>query len=166
MARRVFYSFHYDGDKDRVAQVRNMGVVEGTQLASDNDWEHIKRGGETAIRSWIEHQMAGTSCCIVLIGASTAGRKWVTYEISEAWNRGKGVLGIHIYGLKDLRGFQSNKGLNPFDSVTHNSTGRRLSQLVRVYEPPTYDSKACYGGICDNLGQWIEEAIRLRGLYG
>jgi len=36
--RQVFYSFHYEADAWRAAQVRNMGVVEGNQPASDNEW--------------------------------------------------------------------------------------------------------------------------------
>ncbi len=39
MARRAFYSFHYKPDNWRAAQVRNMGVIEGNLVASDNDWE-------------------------------------------------------------------------------------------------------------------------------
>ena len=44
MARRVFYSFHYEPDNARAAQVRNMGVVEGNKPASDHDWETITKG--------------------------------------------------------------------------------------------------------------------------
>ena len=36
------------------------------------------------------------SCVIVLIGTETASRKWVQYEIKEAWKRGKGIVGIYI----------------------------------------------------------------------
>jgi hypothetical protein len=39
MTRKVFYSFHYDGDADRVAQVRGMGVVEG--VSSLNSVAHF-----------------------------------------------------------------------------------------------------------------------------
>src|SRR6266536_3269089 len=44
MARRVFHSFHYKPDVHRVAQVRNMGVIEGQQLLSSNAWEEVKKG--------------------------------------------------------------------------------------------------------------------------
>jgi hypothetical protein len=161
MARRVFYSFHYDQDRDRVAQVRNMGVVEGSPIASDNDWEQIKRGGEKAIKAWIDSQMKGTSCCVVLIGNETAGRKWVNYEIVEAWNQGKGVVGIHIYELKDLKGNKSSKGSNPLDEVTIAGT-RKLSSIAKTYDPPYVDSKEVYQFIRQKLNSWIEEAIRIR----
>jgi hypothetical protein len=163
-ARRVFYSFHYDGDRDRVAQVRNMGVVEGSPIASDHDWESIKRGGERAIQTWIDNQMKGTSCCVVLIGANTAGRKWVTYEIESAWRQGKGVVGIHIYELRNLRGEKGSKGANPLDYAA-TSGGYRVSSFAKTYDPPFVDSKAVYANIAANLGSWIEDAISIRARY-
>lgn len=162
MVPRVFYSFHYDGDKDRVSQVRNMGVVEGAPIASDNDWEQIKRGGDEAIRRWIARQMNGTKCCVVLIGAATAGRRWVTHEISTAWNEGKGVVGVHIHSLKDLRGFQSYRGSDPLDHVTFNRSGRTLSTVARTYDASFADSKLAYAHIRQNLANWIDEAIEIR----
>ena len=41
MARKAFYSFHYEPDNWRVAQVRSMGIIDGNKLASDNDWEEV-----------------------------------------------------------------------------------------------------------------------------
>jgi hypothetical protein len=164
MARRVFYSFHYDFDKDRVAQVRNMGVVEGSPIASDNDWETIKRGGDRSIKDWIDRQMKGTSCCVVLIGAATAGRQWVSYEIESAWRERKGVVGVHIYELKNLKGEKSSKGANPLDYVI-TSGGYRVSAVAKTYDPPFTDSKVVYSYIASNLAEWIEEAIRLRTAY-
>jgi hypothetical protein len=165
MARKVFYSFHYDGDRDRVAQVRNMGVVEGSPIASDNDWEQIKRGGDKAIQAWIDSQMNGTSCCVVLIGAATAGRKWVTYEIEQAWRQRKGVVGVHIYELKDLRGQKTSKGMDPLE-FAHTPEWRTVSSVAKTYDPPYVDSKAVYAYIANNLPAWIEEAIELRANAG
>lgn len=162
MARYAFYSFHYKPDNFRASQVRNMGVVEGNKPAADNDWEKVTKGGEQAIKSWIDDQLKGRSCAIVLIGENTAGRKWITYEISTAWNEGKGVLGVHIHRLKDSGGNQSSKGGNPFDYVTFNQSGKKLSTVVRTYDTPS-DSKEAYAHINDNLADWIEEAIRIRG---
>ena len=86
MARRTFYSFHYKPDNWRAAQVRNMGVVEGNVPVSDNDWEKVTKRGDKAIQDWIQDQLKGRSCTIVLIGEKTAGRKWIKYEIRESWN--------------------------------------------------------------------------------
>ncbi|SRR5579863_1723790 len=162
MARKVFYSFHYDADGARVSQVRNMGVVEGSPIASDNEWEEIQRGGDKAIQTWIDGQMSGTSCCVVLIGKATANRKWVNYEIDQAWKQKKGVVGIHIYELKDLNGAKSTKGLNPLDFVQI-SPGRAVSSVAKTYDPPQVDSKEVYAHIKNHLAEWIDEAIEIRG---
>jgi len=79
MARRVFYSFHYEPDVTRAAKVRNMGIVEGNRSATDHDWEQITKGGDKAIQKWIDDQLDGKSCNVVLIGENTAGRKWINY---------------------------------------------------------------------------------------
>jgi MTH538 TIR-like domain (DUF1863) len=62
VARRVFYSIHYKRDSQRVSQVKNMGSVEGQPLLSSNQWQQIERGGEAAIKRWIDSQMTGKSC--------------------------------------------------------------------------------------------------------
>ena len=36
MARRVFYSFHYNPDNWRAAMVREIGSIEGNRPATDN----------------------------------------------------------------------------------------------------------------------------------
>lgn len=163
--RKVFYSFHYHPDSSRVSQIRNIGVVEGNQLATDNDWESIKRGGEQAIKNWIDNQLKGRTCTVVLIGEKTAGRKWITYEIEKSWNDGKGLLGIYIHKLKDFSGRQSSKGNNPFDYLTMKRDNSSMSSIVKTYDPPHWDSKLVYGYIKDNLSTWIEEAIKIRSSY-
>ena len=80
MARKAFYSFHYVPDNSRAAQVRNMGVIEGNSPASDNDWESVKRGGDTAIQNWINSQLSGKSVAIVLIAAHESPRTTKLYD--------------------------------------------------------------------------------------
>ena len=113
MPRKTFYSFHYIPDSWRVSKIRNIGALEDNKPASDNDWETIK-GDNAKIERWIANQLYGRSCTIVLIGANTAGRKWITYEINESWKKGIGVLGIHVHNITDSNGNTSSKGSNPF----------------------------------------------------
>lgn len=162
MTRRVFYSFHYKPDNWRVSQVRNIGAIEANKPASDNDWETVTTGGDKAIEKWIADQMNGRSCVVVLIGSGTAGRKWINHEIVKAWNDKKGILGIHIHKLKNSNGETSAKGNNPFDHVTLNSGAKKLSSVVKVYDPPGADSTAVYNHIKDNIEKWIETAIDIR----
>ncbi|MCP4050405.1 MAG: TIR domain-containing protein [bacterium] len=163
MARQVFYSFHYKEDSQRVAKVRNIGVIEGNKPASDNDWEEVVGKGDTAIEKWINNQLAYRSCTIVLIGAKTAGRKWIKYEIKKTWDEGKGILGINIHNLTNLQGEQTTKGSNPFDAYKIGDTP--MSDIVQVYDPPFSTSKYVYGHIADNVESWIEKAIEIRNKY-
>ena len=88
MKRHVFYSFHYNQDNWRAAQVRNIGVIEGNRPATDNDWESVKKGGENAIKKWISEQLQGRTCTVVLVGFETADRKWINHEIVKSWDDG------------------------------------------------------------------------------
>lgn len=83
MARRVFYSFHFDHDYWRVMQVRNIGAIEGQTILAPNEWEEVKRKGKASIQNWIDNNMSGRSCVVVLIGSETADREWVDYEIKR-----------------------------------------------------------------------------------
>lgn len=165
MARRVFFSFHYKPDNWRAAQVRNAGVVDGNAPVSDNNWEQITRGGEQAIKRWINQQLDGKSCVVVLIGSGTAGRKWINYEIEKGWNDGKGVLGIYVHNLKDQARQQAAKGRNPFDDFTIKGDNSKLSGIVKAYEPPYTTSTLVYDYITKNLDDWVEKAIEIRNGY-
>lgn len=165
MAKRVFFSFHYKPDNWRAAQVRNAGVVEGNAVVSDNDWETITRGGDSAIQRWIDGQLSGKSCAIVLIGSATAGRKWINYEIERAWSDGKGLVGVYIHNLKDRLGSQASRGRNPFDGFTLNNGATPLSSVVKAYEPPNTTSTYAYDYIKANLEAWVEEAISTRASW-
>lgn len=165
MARRVFFSFHYEADNWRTSQVRNIGMVEGNRPVTDNKWEEIKRGGTKAIQNWIDGQIAGKTCTIVLIGAGTAGRKWIEYEIEKSWNDGKGVLGIYIHNLLDSDGKKSAKGSNPFTGFTMKGDGKKLSSIVKVYDPPRLTNRGVYSYIRANIANWVETAISIRNNY-
>lgn len=162
MARRTFFSFHYKPDNSRVAQVRNMGMVDGNKPVTDNDWETVTKGGEAAIKKWIANQLQGRSCTVVLVGSSTARRKWINHEIIESWNDGMGVVGIHIHGLKDFEGHTAAKGANPFASINYDDPGKKLSSIVKCYDPSGSTSKERYAWIKKHLANAVEEAVAIR----
>ena len=165
MARRVFFSFHYKPDSWRASQVRNMGVIEGNPPVKDNDWETITKGGEAAIKKWINDQLLGRSCTVVLIGAETSGRKWINYEIEKTWNDGKGLVGVYIHNLKDFSSNQTSQGGNPFGTFKMSKDGTSLANIVKTYNPPYYTSTDVYNYIKSNIDAWVEEAVRIRGNY-
>ncbi len=162
MTRQVFYSFHYKPDVMRVSQVRNIGALEANKPASDNDWETVKSGKDAAIKKWIADQMKERSCTVVLVGEKTANRKWINHEIIRSWNEGMGVVGIHIHGLKNTDGYISNKGLNPFSYIDYGNAGKKLSSIVKCYNPGGNNSKERYAWITKHLENSVEEALKIR----
>ena len=159
---QVFYSFHFDNDVFRVQQIRNIGVIDGNEPVSKNDWEQARKtpGG---IERWIDDNMKYKSCVVVLIGSETHLRPWVQYEIAKGWNDGKGILGINIHSLKDPRTNNTPpyygkcaKGANPFLQVKFQS-GATLAQYVPCFDPNSNDA---YGDIERNLLHWIGQAAR------
>lgn len=162
MARKCFYSFHYTPDCWRVSKVRNIGAIEDSKPANDNDWETITKGGEAKIKEWIENQIKGRTCTVILAGSNTANRKWINYEIIKSWDKGLGVLVIYIHNLTDRMGLQCTKGSNPLDYITHGPTKTKLSSIAKAYDPPKTVSSDVYNYISANLERWIEEAITIR----
>ena len=163
--RRVFYSFHYAADSWRAATVRNIGVVEGNQPATDNGWEEVKRGGDAAIKKWIDNQMKYRSCTLVLVGAGTADRRWINYEIERSWTEGMGLAGIRIHGLLDQDRIQSFRGRNPFARFNVRNGLVNLASIVKCHDPPGTTARERYGWIRENLADIVETAIRIRREY-
>jgi hypothetical protein len=117
MARRTFFSFHYQRDIWRANVVRKSGVVIGQAAAGFQDaslWEEAKKKGDAAIKKMIDDALKGTTVTVVLIGAKTAGRKYINYEIEKSIERGNGIIGVHIHNIKDQDQETDVKGDVPF----------------------------------------------------
>lgn len=159
MARRVFFSFHYERDVWRAGPVRNSWVTKSDREEAGfwdaAAWEEVKKKGEDAIKRWIDKYLEGTSVTIVLIGAETASREWVQYEIKKSHERGNGLLGIYIHNIKDQYGRTDSKGKNPFGEFYIEENGRK-TYLSEIY--PTYDWVNDDGYYY--LGDWVEKAAK------
>lgn len=174
--RQVFYSFHYDNDCWRTQVVRNIGAIEGNTPASPNAWEEVKRKGDASIKAWINENLNYRSCVVVLVGAETANRPWVLYEIEQAWKKGKGIVCIDIHNLKDKNGDVSRIGDNPlskfcidktFNYIAKHSTpadGNEicLEKVCKFYKPSL---SSTYNDIADHIQSLIEESIAIRNQY-
>jgi MTH538 TIR-like domain (DUF1863) len=156
-ARHVFYSLHYDADRSRVAGILGASALQGNLEAKLPEWDKIKRSGDFAIKRWVENALKGRSCCVVLIGAQTASRPWVRYEIRRAHELKLAMFGIHVHHLADAKGLQSAKGDNPFEHPDSGLGGGAASVLV--FDPPETESKLAYRHIVDNLADWAELAV-------
>lgn len=160
MARKVFYSFHYKRDAWRAAQVRNSNVIADEDeygVIDSVDWETIERQGEAAIKRWINDQLKHTSVTVVLIGAETAERDWVDYEIRKSWERGNALVGVRIHAMKNQDLETDAPGANPFAAMKL-TDGAPLSSIVKVYDWVSDDGRG-------NLGDWVEEAYQAREAY-
>lgn len=179
MKRQVFFSFHFGNDVWRVGQIRNIGTIEGQELFSDNGWEKVRLKSDSAIKAWIDKELDMRSCVVVLIGSETASRKWVQYEIEQAWKRGKGIVGIYINKLKNSKGEQDSKGRNPFKQFCIDKTFTyiglneepadanevNLATVCRTFDSIYQNSELVYDDIKEKIESLIEEAIVIRNKY-
>lgn len=149
MARRVFFSFHYERDIWRASQVRNSWVTKPDREAAGfwdaASWEEVKKRGDEAIKRWIRDQLQGTSVTVVLIGTETPDRKYVQYEIEQSRESDNGLIGVYIHNMKDKNGRTEPKGADPFIKMGYKN--------IR-----TYDWVQDNG--YNNLGDWVEAAFQ------
>lgn len=160
MARKVFFSFHYEEDINRSMVVRNNGTTKDFVGFIDKaEFESVKKQGNQAIYNWIDNQLKGTSVTVVLIGEETLNRPFVQYEIQKSIEKGNAIIGVFIHNIKDMNTrMKSEKG------NAHTIIGYRL------------DGKSVYfDEICDKfydydlengykyLGDWIEMAAKNKG---
>lgn len=161
MARKVFFSFHYDNDVWRANIVRNSWVTkpdtETAGFMDAVDFEELKRKGEAAVKKWIDSQLVGTSVTVVLIGSETIERPFVRYEIQKSYERGNGILGIYVDQVKDSKGNTTARG-----SIYGLELGKdSFDNSIYFSSYPVYDWVSQDG--YENMGSWIEEAAKKAG---
>ncbi len=120
MAKRVFFSFHYQDVIDfRANVVRNHSVTKDHNggFFDASIWESAKKTGEYALKRLINRGLDNTSVTAVLVGSQTYTRRWVHYEIMKSIERGNKLLAIHINGVRDKSGQTRASGPNPFEHL-------------------------------------------------
>ena len=158
--RKVFFSFHYQGDVGRIGQVRNSWLTKGkaSSFLDAAEWESIKENGDNAIKKWINEQLDGTSVTIVLIGKKTVDRRWVKYEIQQSIERKNGLIGIYIHNIKDFRTKETDtKGESPFRKYFNfKPTSNPIYPCCNYYD--WVDNEGY-----KNIENWIEKAAQQAG---
>jgi hypothetical protein len=157
VARKVFFSFHYDRDVRRIQQVRQSWVVRergaATPFYDKSEFEDAKRraGG---IEKWIEEQLEGCSVTAVLFGRETYDREWVKFEIKRSYERRMGILAIDIHNIKDPLTGTDLAGHNPLEHWK--ADDKPFTSVYRTYDWVRDDGY-------NNIGSWIELAAKNAG---
>ncbi|MBB2778173.1 UNVERIFIED_ORG: hypothetical protein HNP28_003518 [Comamonas terrigena] len=122
MAKRVFFSFHYQDVIDfRANVVRNHWMTkpdrEQAGFFDASVWEESQKKGNIALKRLINGALDNTSNTCVLVGTETYRRPWVRYEILKSFKRGNHLLAVHINSITDKNKKVKTLGSNPFDFV-------------------------------------------------
>lgn len=115
MARFVFFSFSYNDVKNfKVNVVRQSWRLNNSEesFVDGSIWEKEKGKGDAVIKRVIDEGMNKTSVTTVLIGEDTANRRYVNYEIVKSFEKGNGLLGVHINRIRGRTGLTA-RGHNP-----------------------------------------------------
>ncbi len=151
MVRRVYFSFHYEGDCWRTNQVRHSWITKDKEAVGFRDkaeFETVKRQGDEAVKSWINRNIAGTSVTVVCIGEETCNRKWVRYEVQQSIEKGNGIIFVKVHNLKDQNGNTCAEGNLDFGDID-----------VSGYPVYDYANEDGY----NNMDDWIEAAALAAG---
>jgi hypothetical protein len=136
MAKRVFFSFHYQDVVDfRANVVRNHGHFKlNSKDAGYFDasmWEQAKKESEIALKKLINSALKNTSNTCVLIGSQTYIRPWVRYELLKSLKMGKHIFGVHINSIKGKNGLTKPLGPNPLDYVGVYAKDKQSYELIQ-----------------------------------
>lgn len=122
MARRTFFSFHYQPDVWRVNIVKNCWVVKPVDQIADgfldgSVFEASRRESPDELKSFLRKGLENSSVTCVLVGTDTHERRWVRYEIVQSILKGNGLLSVDIHDLEDMNEFTTTKGIDPLTQV-------------------------------------------------
>jgi|SRR5665213_195708 len=131
MAKRVFFSFHYQDVIDfRANVVRKHWLTKADREASGffdaSLWESAKRTNPSAVKRLVNSGLEGTSVTCLLIGSETYLRPWVRYEIMKSFRRGNAILGVQINSITGKDQQTKPSGPNPlaYLGVSFSATGQ------------------------------------------
>ena len=138
--RNTFFSFHYE-DIWRVNNVRNCSEFAksstdtGRKIEGFWDkslWEKRKLSDPNSVKNMIRNGVKNTGAICVLVGTDTWSRPWVRYEIARAVIDTKGLLAVHINGIKHHKlGVSHFRGQNPLDYM---GVGKLADGRLRLCE--------------------------------
>lgn len=143
MARKTFFSFHYKPDVQRAQVVRKSQFFKDHGESGFYDasaFEKTKNEDPDALKRFLRKEMQGTSVVCVLVGAETASRRWVRFEILQALFDARGLMGIRIHLIANFDKETAEPGDNPFDLLGV----YRKDDTLQVVERKTVNDKWAY----------------------
>jgi len=139
--RHVFISHHHKDDAgvdgmtkllgDAGCQIRNSSI----RAFRPENQERMKNGkvSDETIRRWLRSKISWAGTVVVLIGKETHSRRWVDWEIEQAFRQGKRIIGVWEHGGTEndipenlrkygnaLVGWQSERILDAIDGKINN----------------------------------------------
>jgi hypothetical protein len=133
VARRTFFSFHYEPDVRRAWVVRNSWVTKVAQHEREDAgffdssvFEAAQRDGEENLKRFLREGLYNTTVTCVLVGTHTCVRRWVRYELLRSFMRGNGLFAIRINSISDMKSGPSAAGGNPFGVLAFTLDGDRV----------------------------------------
>lgn len=177
MAKRVFFSFHYQDVIDfRANVVRNHWMTKPDRTSAGffdaSIWETAKKSGSIAVKRLINSGLDGTTVTCVLIGSQTYVRPWVRYEILKSFRKGNSIVAVHINSIRGKDQISKPKGPNSLSylGVTYSETGltatlwentngewKEYAEIDGTASYQTGGVEPQYRGKGFNLAQWYPE---------
>jgi hypothetical protein len=122
--RKAFFSFSF-ADIMRVNVVRNAwkvghpdSLVGGRSFYDSSLWERRQLEDPETVKRLIREGVGYTSAVCVLVGTETALRRWVRYEIARAVIDNRGLLAVHLNGIRHHKLLIPHaRGPNPLASM-------------------------------------------------
>ncbi len=164
MAKRVFFSFHYQDVIDfRANVVRQHWLTKPDRDAAGffdaSIWETAKKTGSMALKRLINSGLDGTSVTCVLVGSETFARPWVRYEILRSFRKQNSILAVHINSIRGRDQRTKPQGPNPLSylGVVFSDSGETATLYEKVNnsweEYSEIDGTASYrtGGVSPHL---------------
>ena len=133
MAKKVFFSFHYQDVIDfRANVVRKHGDFKLNKdeagFYDSSIWEEAKKESDLALKRLINKGVSNTSNTCVLVGTDTFNRRWVDYEIMKSIKKGNHIFAVHINSIKCKNQKTKINGNNPlyYLGYSFDKTGKKI----------------------------------------
>ena len=134
MAKRVFFSFHYQDVIDfRANVVRNHWLTKPDRQSAgffdSSIWEDAKKTSDLALKRLINSGLKNTSNTCILVGSDTYKRRWVSYEIMKSLEVGNHIFCVHINSIKGKDQKTKPLGENPlyYLGVSFSDDGKKVN---------------------------------------